>query len=214
MGTRGWHGGLFRCSPAPWLVAPIWVANGLRLAGRHPVVTPASWWPCRAGQLDSRHSSKRQRRRGRCQGQQRRGQRERGGGGSHNCRCTRPSCAAGPSSRWIRCTASVAAAARAGSGLAPVARTTSAVASDRGSLARSAASSACNSTSRHLCIRVPHQRQERQHLADDPGHGQQPVVTAGKVSSFMRQTASSWPASSARKAPVVTITIECLPETQ
>jgi hypothetical protein len=40
---------------------------------------------------------------------------------------------------------------------------------------------------RHLQLGVPHQRQEREHLAADPGQGQQPVVAAGQVGSLVRQ---------------------------
>jgi len=39
----------------------------------------------------------------------------------------------------------------------------------------------------YLRFGVPHQRQERQHLAADPGQGQQLVVAAGQVGSLVRQ---------------------------
>jgi len=40
---------------------------------------------------------------------------------------------------------------------------------------------------RYLLFGVPHQRQEREHLMADPRHGYQPVMTAGQVSSLVRQ---------------------------
>ena len=40
---------------------------------------------------------------------------------------------------------------------------------------------------RHLLLGVSHQGQEREHLAADPGQGQQPVMAAGQVGSLVRQ---------------------------
>ena len=39
----------------------------------------------------------------------------------------------------------------------------------------------------YLILGVPHQRQDREHLMADPRHGCQPVMTAGQVSSLVRQ---------------------------
>ena len=39
----------------------------------------------------------------------------------------------------------------------------------------------------NLLFGVPQQRQEREHLTADPRHGYQPVMTAGQMSSLVRQ---------------------------
>ena len=95
---------------------------------------------------------------------------------------------AGLSSRWIRCTASVAAAASPGAGPAAAARTTRAVASGPVPRPAVAVSSACISTSRVICVsasRISGRKGSiwRPILRD----GQQPVVVAGQVRPLVRQ---------------------------
>ena len=153
-------------------------------------VTPACGSGCACvTRLDP---AQRERHHGRGQREQQRDQREPGGRGAQQVpaeaaqRFGRARAAAGPGAPR-RCPPRPAPGFRTG----PVpaeASTTRAVASGLASRPAVAASSACSSASRATCIRrVPHQRDEREHLPPDPRHGHQPVVVAGQVRPLVRQ---------------------------